>query len=267
MALAMAIVAPAQATLIVQSNSFTTGGGVSGATIGALGVTVSDSRVAGGPVSYNFFDASLGTLNSVKWVLLDTSSAFDLDHRAQVTPPPPGPPIYVLVDFQLAAHGDVTGTVGVGGLRGTSGLSFNLAAGEDEGCHLTANPPVGLTGSPGCNVHTSGLNTKASDSLVATDLASFIGLGSFDEQVQSLLNWSTRVDAGLAILGGIPPAPVSLGPGPADVGGEFQLKGTLELVYDYTPTVVPPPIGAPAPATALLLATGLLAFRTVRRRK
>ncbi|MBI3366944.1 MAG: choice-of-anchor E domain-containing protein [Burkholderiales bacterium] len=245
--------APAHAAVIVQGASFDIGGVISHLPIDHFGgPPVSGARSATGLLNYALFDASLGTLTAVRWQLRETQDSFDLFHQAQATPPLAG----TITLFDMASHGSVDGHIGIGGLRGTGGLSFNLGAGQDSGCHIDAGgAPLVL---PGCAVTTKGGASRDFDSLAAS-IASFIGVGSFDELLSVVLGFSDRVDVAGSSLGGLPPV---LGPGPHEINGGFDLHGSLELVYEYTPFITT----VPAPATLPLLGLALLALHQTSRR-
>ena len=96
------------------------------------------------------------------------------------------------------------------------------------------------------------LSGDDSDSnLITADLADFIGLGTID----------------LPVIG----TGMSTGTGAGNLITQFTTDASaeIELIYDFTPIVEPPPTGGvPEPMTSSLAALGLIALatKTMRRR-
>lgn len=213
----------AEAATITHSDSASQGYNVSRSGTGAAGTHLVNG------LSFGFFDAGLGTLDSVTLTL-----------ETIVTRG------YSTTAFNLSGPASIAADM-------TWSLSDNLVVGavtHSGGVPTTA--PLGCSGDPGCDVAASLDDLAYTVSLTLSDpaeLAAFTGVGDFTwfASFEGLLTQTVS-----ALIGG------------TTVLGDFSTTGSATYSYSI-PT--DPQIAIPEPTTLALFTLGLLGIASARRRE
>ena len=205
----------------------------------ATGATVSFAQ-AFGPKAVPFaaaplatlsqFDPALGTLTKVTLALDANTSAGSIAWDNEAT---------IATDVTLGIGTKLTAV----GLAGATAVAIPLQTGTAMGVAADNDGTADFIGTDSFSVVGGSGSDSAMDVLV-TGFTPYIGLGTFDVTVSSV------VETFLSTTGGFGP----IGPKPG------MTDGTINVIYEYTPI--------PEPGTLILLTSGLvpLAFFLWRRR-
>ncbi|MCZ4303107.1 PEP-CTERM sorting domain-containing protein [Zoogloeaceae bacterium G21618-S1] len=240
LALSMTVAANAWADVIVQTRNFSVAdldGGVNG--VGW------HSRQQSSLLQFNLFDATLGTLTGARWVI---DSSVRANARSIVTSTALN---NVFEGGMLDAH-FLSGTDWLLGTGGTGIFSV----------YQEANDSCIATKLQGCILDLQ-LHADLMGQIVATDLLAFAGIGSFNQQVATIMEYQNSPFVPWSEDFSKLSMDTAAGYDFASEGG----FGTLSLVYEYEASgSTLPPGTVPEPSSALLIGLAGAMLATMRRR-
>ena len=174
------------------------------------------------------FDPSQGTLTKVTLTLDANTSAGSIawDNEADIP-----------TDVTLGIGAAVTAV----GLAGVTAIAIPLQLGSALGVAADNDGAADFVGTDSFSV-VGGTGSDSDMDMLVAGLAPYIGLGTFDVDVSSV------VETFLSTTGGF--GPIDPVPG--------VTEGTVTVTYEFTPV--------PEPSTLLLMTVGLAGFAWVRRR-